>query len=36
MKRFVRQMSSREALVLIGFGIAYGVVILLFLHSVGR
>jgi hypothetical protein len=36
MKQFLRQMSSREALALIGFGIAYYVVILLFLHSVGH
>lgn len=36
MKRFVRQMSSREALVLIGFGIAYSVGMLVFLHLIGH
>ncbi len=35
MKRFVRQMSSREAALIIGFGIVYGVVALVVLHMLG-
>ncbi len=35
MKRFVRQMSSREAALIIGFGITYGVAMWFALHAIG-
>jgi hypothetical protein len=36
MKRFLHQMSSREALILIGFGVVYSVAVLVFLHLIGH